>query len=57
MTSNAKSIHENQILTYQMQGCGNKMATISHGIFRICQLIQYKFILQYSTDVDAKCFT
>ena len=22
MTSNAKSIHENQILTYQMQGCG-----------------------------------
>ena len=38
-------------------GLWQKMATISYDIFRVFQLMQYKFILQYSTDVGAKGFT
>ena len=39
-----------------MQGCGKTKDHYKSWYIRVCQLIQYKFIPQYSTDVDEKCF-
>ena len=47
MTSDAKSIYENQLLAYQMHGCGKPMANIKHDIFRV--LNSYNTDLFYNT--------
>ena len=51
MKSNAKSIYETNFLTLQIKDCVKQMASICHDICCCCELMKYKFMLLYCTDL------